>query len=225
MPTFQRIEARISPEEVDVVELNLAKTPPQQQQVTLQPPTQETSDEEREQLEERRQREEEQSMELARRLMAEEAMASYQQSVDMLRQSADQLSQEDYDALQAVLEEEQAGQVADMEDEEGGLSYETMLQLGERIGDVKTERWSLKAPKVIAQLPSFAYDASKTSHVDDIDCSEGKCLICQCEYENDELVRRLPCGHRFHTECVDKWILGKPICPYCRQSVVDEKSS
>ena len=28
------------------------------------------------------------------------------------------------------------------EDDDGGLSYELMLRLGERLGDVKSERWA-----------------------------------------------------------------------------------
>jgi hypothetical protein len=176
--------------------------------------------EDREDSESRLRSEEEESLELARRLTAEEAMASYHQSFEILRQSADQLSQEEYDVLQAVLQEEQQGQLEDMADDDGDLSYETMLQLGERIGDVKTERWTVQAEKVISQLPSFHFNPS-TKISADADDSECKCLVCQCSYEDGELLRRLRCGHCFHGDCVAQWLMTKDVCPYCRQSVVE----
>jgi len=173
-----------------------------------------------------REREEEQSAELARRLMAEEAMASYQSSFQFLREQSGDLSQEDYDALQQALEEEQADQVADLEDEQGALSYDAMLTLGERIGDVKTERWTLISHKEIEKLPIFQFDPSLLTMEGDetkkngIDDSEVKCLICQCEYEQGEDLRRLPCGHCFHSDCVGHWLKEKDVCPYCRQCIV-----
>jgi len=174
---------------------------------------------------ERRRREEEESIELARMLMAEEAMASYQNSFQLLRSSAHQLSQEDYDALQAVLAEEQreqeAEEAAELEDEDGELTYETMLRLGDCIGDVKSERWGLVAEKHIKKLPVFSFDPERMG--EDLD-SEHKCLVCQYDYEKGERLRRLPCGHCFHTECVDQWLKDKDFCPYCRSSIVEENS-
>mmetsp|Transcript_26301 Transcript_26301/g.69113 ORF Transcript_26301/g.69113 Transcript_26301/m.69113 type:complete len:544 (+) Transcript_26301:85-1716(+) len=39
------------------------------------------------------------------------------------------------------------------------------------------------------------------------------CQVCQCEYEPDESVRKLPCGHMFHTECIDAWFTQGATCP------------
>ena len=177
-----------------------------------------------------REKEEEESLELARRLMAEEAMASYQSSFQMLRESANQLSQEDYDALQNALEEDQHEQVAEFEDEEGELSYDALLQIGERIGDVKTERWTLIADKEIEKLPSFQFlpachKDEEMSQRGDTDDSEVKCLVCQCDYEEADLLRRLPCGHCFHSLCVGHWLKEKDVCPYCRQCIVATAST
>ena len=185
---------------------------------------------EEEQARLQREKEEEESLELARRFMAEEAMASYQSSFQMLRESANQLSQEDYDALQNALEEEQHEHVAEYEDEEGELSYDALLQIGERIGDVKTERWTLIADKEIEKLPSFQFVlASRTDEKilenGNADDSEAKCLVCQCDYEEADLLRRLPCGHCFHSLCVGHWLKEKDVCPYCRQCIVATAST
>ena len=46
------------------------------------------------------------------------------------------------------------------------------------------------------------------------------CPICLCEYEEKQELRRLPCGHLFHRECVDEWLLSRASCPTCRYSLI-----
>jgi hypothetical protein len=166
----------------------------------------------------RQQKEEDESIELARRLMAEEAMASYEHHFQLLRESADHLSPEDYEALQRALGENEFE--ADGQDGDGDLSYDAMLDLGDRIGDVKTERWAMIAAAEVSKLPTFRYSSSESNTSTKIDDCEHKCLVCQFEYENNEELRRLPCGHCFHTACVDVWLQEKDVCPYCRQCMI-----
>jgi hypothetical protein len=200
------------------ISLSLVSTPKEESQSENREDVAEDGDEE-----ERRRREEEESIELARALMAEEAMAvSYHMSHDYLRYNRDQFSEEDFAALQAAMEEEEEEQVVEGDQEDGGMSYELMLRLGEQMGDVKSERWSRVAREKIACLPTFKYDPSKTIDKDENDC-EVKCMVCQFSYETKESLRRLPCGHCFHTECVDQWLMAKDFCPYCRQAIVDEE--
>lgn len=45
---------------------------------------------------------------------------------------------------------------------------------------------------------------------------EEKCTICLCEYDQYDYVRRLPCMHLFHIQCVDKWLIQSKRCPICR---------
>jgi hypothetical protein len=166
----------------------------------------------------RQQREEDESIELARRLMAEEAIASYEHHFHLLRESADQLSREDYEALQRVLGENEFE--ADEQGPDGELSYDAMLDLSDRIGDVKTERWAMIAAAEVSKLPTFRYSTTKNNPAAaKIEDSEHKCLVCQFEYENEEQLRRLPCGHCFHASCVDVWLKEKDACPYCRQCI------
>jgi len=104
--------------------------------------------------EDRKRREEEESEALARQLMAEEAMASYAQSSNYLREHANDYSEEDLRALEALMAEEDPmnEEVDDLDDEDDDdsqeLSYESLLRLGERIGDVKSERWALKGESI-----------------------------------------------------------------------------
>ncbi|GAX72940.1 hypothetical protein CEUSTIGMA_g395.t1 [Chlamydomonas eustigma] len=43
-----------------------------------------------------------------------------------------------------------------------------------------------------------------------------QCALCLVGYAPGNLLRGLPCGHSFHCECVDTWLLRKGTCPLCR---------
>jgi hypothetical protein len=159
------------------------------------------------------------SIALARMLMQQEAIESYGAlSADYLRYNADQFSQEDLAALQAAMAEDEGF-------DDGGVeqpfSYDVMLRLGESIGDVKRERWNMIAQSQIDKLEMFTFDLKAAQGKDENDC-DVKCLVCQFPYESDESLRRLPCGHAFHSECVAQWLKDNDVCPYCRQTIVEE---
>ncbi|KAI3949602.1 hypothetical protein MKW98_020924 [Papaver atlanticum] len=49
--------------------------------------------------------------------------------------------------------------------------------------------------------------------------STGCCSICLADYDNNDTIRLLPyCGHFFHVQCVDPWLIQRPTCPICRLS-------
>lgn len=52
-----------------------------------------------------------------------------------------------------------------------------------------------------------------------MDDDNEKCTICLCEFENGEDVRRLPCMHLFHINCVDQWLVTNTKCPICRVDI------
>ena len=142
-------------------------------------------------------------------------------SADYLRHNRDEFSEEDLAALQAAMDDDEPDHEA-VEDDDGGMSYEMMLRLGERLGDVKTERWSRIAREKINEIPTFSFCPDDVKDKDENDCNV-KCLVCQFAYEKDECLRRLPCGHCFHRDCVDQWLLSKDFCPYCRKPIVGEE--
>jgi len=39
------------------------------------------------------------------------------------------------------------------------------------------------------------------------------CSICLCDYEPEDQVRKLPCGHLFHMDCSDRWLCKSSTCP------------
>ena len=47
------------------------------------------------------------------------------------------------------------------------------------------------------------------------------CSICLSQFESEpaRLVRRTPCGHYFHVECIDRWLLTEATCPLCKVAI------
>jgi len=46
------------------------------------------------------------------------------------------------------------------------------------------------------------------------------CAICLLPFEQEEVLRQLPCRHMYHEECVDPWLSKKGNCPLCKRHVV-----
>lgn len=42
------------------------------------------------------------------------------------------------------------------------------------------------------------------------------CPICNFDFSVKETVKRLPCGHVFHQECMETWLFERCTCPICR---------
>ncbi|CAI5498940.1 unnamed protein product [Closterium sp. Naga37s-1] len=46
---------------------------------------------------------------------------------------------------------------------------------------------------------------------------EDPCTICFDGFKRGDQLRVLPCQHRFHTACIDEWLMKKPLCPLCKR--------
>ncbi|VDP91457.1 unnamed protein product [Echinostoma caproni] len=46
-----------------------------------------------------------------------------------------------------------------------------------------------------------------------------ECEVCLTEYQNKDRLRHLPCGHAFHSKCIDIWFNQSSTCPKCRAGV------
>ncbi|KAL7538165.1 hypothetical protein ACHAXR_008338 [Thalassiosira sp. AJA248-18] len=149
-------------------------------------------------------------------------MASYAMSTEYLRENADQFSSEDLAALQAAMADEDPEGDDEEEDNSQEMSYDALLRLGEQIGDVKEERWAMVAHEKINQLPTLRFVPSMAEGKEE-NHTEVKCQVCQFPYEEGDVLRRLPCQHCFHKDCVDSWLGTKDTCALCRKSIVQEK--
>ncbi|KAA0199765.1 E3 ubiquitin-protein ligase RNF12-B [Fasciolopsis buskii] len=46
-----------------------------------------------------------------------------------------------------------------------------------------------------------------------------ECEVCLSEYRDKDRLRHLPCGHAFHSKCIDVWFAQSSTCPKCRAGV------
>lgn len=94
------------------------------------------------------------------------------------------------------------------------MSYEQLLELGEKIGYVNTGVKEDEMELNIRKLKLFISNDTSKHQLD------RKCTICQEEYESDDELGKLKCEHCFHFQCIKQWLVLKNFCPVCKQEVV-----
>ena len=52
-----------------------------------------------------------------------------------------------------------------------------------------------------------------------------QCSVCMEDFKCRELVRKLPCQHLYHTECIVPWLKMHATCPICRKILTNPPSS
>ncbi|KAI6687499.1 hypothetical protein NL676_024327 [Syzygium grande] len=75
----------------------------------------------------------------------------------------------------------------------------------------------------IQRLPEYHFQSSEMAKITD----DGLCCpICLQDFKEGETGRRLPkCGHIFHLECLDVWLVRRGSCPMCRDSLCDHENA
>lgn len=101
----------------------------------------------------------------------------------------------------------------DMRLDVDNMSYEELLALEERIGNVCT---GLSEEKIMKHMKQSKYFL--TIREDQAD--QEPCSVCQEEYKEGDDLGTLDCGHDFHTECVKQWLAQKNICPICKTTAL-----
>lgn len=73
----------------------------------------------------------------------------------------------------------------------------------------------LGAPmELINKLPLIRFTPGMSQ-----DEPESACAVCLSEFELYHLLRYLPCGHKFHKHCIDKWLRRNKVCPLCLRDI------
>ncbi|XP_072289655.1 RING finger protein 215-like isoform X2 [Eucyclogobius newberryi] len=52
----------------------------------------------------------------------------------------------------------------------------------------------------------------------------GPCAVCLEHFNNHQCLRVLPCGHEYHRDCVDPWLLLRHTCPLCKRCILGAAS-
>lgn len=45
------------------------------------------------------------------------------------------------------------------------------------------------------------------------------CPICLMQIDKKDIVRKTPCTHSFHSNCIDSWCAKNLNCPVCRSDL------
>ncbi|KAK3425529.1 hypothetical protein EUGRSUZ_F02323 [Eucalyptus grandis] len=96
----------------------------------------------------------------------------------------------------------------DMRLDVDNMSYEELLALEERIGNVST---GLNEETISTHLKQQKYAIPVNS-----DNEVEPCCICQENYNTGEDLGTLECGHDFHRACIKQWLMHKNLCPICK---------
>eukprot|EP00249_Psilotum_nudum_P022556 c28562_g3_i2 orf=676-3363(+) len=104
-------------------------------------------------------------------------------------------------------------QHSDMRLDVDNMSYEELLALEERIGNVSTGLSDETIAKCLRTSKYTSLDATVAVISQE---SEVKCSVCQEEYVEEDDLGRLECSHGFHATCIRQWLLQKNQCPICK---------
>ncbi|GMP22690.1 hypothetical protein CsSME_00000602 [Camellia sinensis var. sinensis] len=134
------------------------------------------------------------------------------QSISSIVDSHDRIGSEDFMMMDPSSLYASSGnfsdQYGDMRLDIDDMSYEELLALGERIGNVDTGLSEDMISKCLTE----------TKICSDLNHEKGTCCICLEEYADGEEVGTMKnCGHNdFHVSCIRKWLLMKNSCPICK---------
>lgn len=65
--------------------------------------------------------------------------------------------------------------------------------------------------RLVERIPVTAFNAEASVERDTT------CSICLSDMQHGENVKELACGHCYHPECIDQWLLVSPLCPLCKR--------
>ncbi|XP_059635224.1 E3 ubiquitin-protein ligase MBR2-like [Cornus florida] len=92
------------------------------------------------------------------------------------------------------------------------MSYEELLALEDHIGNVDT---GLSEETMTKSLKHCKYFLLTEENAEKDSCS-----VCQEDYEEEDDLGILNCGHRFHMECIKRWLRCKNLCPVCKSTAL-----
>ena len=79
------------------------------------------------------------------------------------------------------------------------------------------QRLERRALEAIQRLPSMLWGGARNA----------ECSLCMEGFKRGEVVRKLPCGHQYHLNCIDRWLVhgqrnhAARRCPLCGRNPLD----
>ncbi|CAI0472088.1 unnamed protein product [Linum tenue] len=81
------------------------------------------------------------------------------------------------------------------------------------------------SPEELVGLKMEVFTTYVAESGDDEGVSSRDCSICLESFSGGDELMCLPCGHRFHSVCLDPWVRACGDCPYCRRDIVSSSKS
>ncbi|KAI8048862.1 hypothetical protein BDF22DRAFT_251890 [Syncephalis plumigaleata] len=73
------------------------------------------------------------------------------------------------------------------------------------------------AEEQVRQIPMVTFSTTEAESITDF---PRRCAICLEDFIDGDRLRLLPCRHRFHANCVDRWLITRRrLCPICKQDI------
>jgi len=110
------------------------------------------------------------------------------------------------------------------------LQFMRQLQMATRSNQQRARNNGVN-PQLIDRLPTMRYRETSSPKAAPVSTGNGDadedeavdiehtCRICLEPYSDGEELRFLPCFHRYHKECVDRWFQMSSKCPICKTSI------
>ena len=72
------------------------------------------------------------------------------------------------------------------------------------------------ARKVVDEMEETTCNIGRTDQFE----TENGCPICLEKFVGNRPIRVLPCRHRYHSDCVDDWLVKRRRCPLCGYDIL-----
>jgi len=79
----------------------------------------------------------------------------------------------------------------------------------------QVEEW---VPEFVYHIPNEETENKEETIRDPVECT-----VCLDPFQDGEYMRKLPCGHQFHSYCIAKWLVERSsTCPLCKLDLLPE---
>lgn len=86
--------------------------------------------------------------------------------------------------------------------------------------EASTGRMTYAAPAEATNAHDAAASGSdERRQGDDVQQQQASCSVCLEAFKVGDELRILPCLHRYHCDCIDRWLQQSPACPVCKHQV------
>lgn len=75
---------------------------------------------------------------------------------------------------------------------------------------------SLSQSEISEEIELLTPEEMKLLPKQKVGCSSSSCTVCFEKYSKGQVIRVLPCGHKFHYKCLKPWLKTSVHCPLCR---------